>query len=160
MGVTGIAPGDCSSVSDGVISEMHRLHIRIRLKGRRQSLTASQNLKWDLCFTMYLLWRRTQKNEGCDKLTVMPLGGVEPCKNTHANTHLSRVSQKRRNTGRSRCRLWWLSSSTVTSHFCTLGSVFASSYFRWKARTTNCRQSQTGRARQTLVTMHIPWLKA
>lgn len=45
-------------------------------------------------------------------------------------TDLSRVSQKRRKTGRSRWRLWRLSSRTVTSHFCTLRSVFASSYFK------------------------------
>lgn len=50
-------------------------------------------------------------------------------------SYLSSVSQKRRKTGRSRWRLWWLSSSTVTSHFCTLGSMRASSYFRWNART-------------------------
>lgn len=72
-------------------------------------------------------------------LTVWYIG---KCTHINRRSNLSRVSQKRRKTGRSRWRLWRLSSRTVTSHFCTLGSVFASSYFKWNARTGQRTQTQ------------------
>lgn len=101
----------------------------------------AQNLRWDLCFTMYLLNKKRKERWVLCKLKHISVqlqstktdGCTWTC--TRIKTDLSRVSQKRRKTGRSRWRLWRLSSRTVTSHFCTLGSVFASSYFRWKART-------------------------
>lgn len=94
-----------------------------------------QNLRWDLCFTMYLM---NEKQLGSKvswfqiKKKTFYIANNRPYK---TSKYLSRVSQKRRKTGRSRWRLWRLSSRTVTSHFCTFGSVFASSYFKWKART-------------------------
>lgn len=101
----------------------------------------AQNLRWDLCFTMYLVNKRREERWVSNKLkhisAQLQYTKTDGCtwSWTRIKTDLSRVSQKRRKTGRSRWRLWRLSSRTVTSHFCTLGSVFASSYFRWKART-------------------------